>query len=452
MSNLDLATITASRTVALMQSRDMSPVELTSDLLERIDEVNPTLNAVVTVDRDRVLADAHAAEKKYRDNTSKSLEGLPLTIKDTIDTAGIRTTAGSRLLALNVPTVNSPAVDRLVGAGAIILAKTNTPEFAMTFSTDNDLFGRTANPAQPHASPGGSSGGEAAVIAAQGSLAGLGSDLAGSIRIPAAFCGVYGFRPTVGRVPSTGHIPALPDPLGPLSVIGPMARAVEDIDLLMSALASDWSRPDTGIGATPRLKVGILAGLRDIPIDSSIRDAIDEAARVLGHEISTESISIPSLDELIEVWNQLWAALGGAKGLLSNYVTADDYSALSPALRRQIESSPEGNPELVAHIWRRIGVLRQNVLAEMRPFAAIICPVAAGPATDRPGQWDIDGVHIRGLRGFAYSYIWSLLGCPALSMPFQGSNIQIVGTPGDDEVIISIASTIENRQIGDSEP
>ncbi len=236
----DVIRLSAVALKGLLEGREVSPVEVIDAYLERIEEVNPRINAVVTLRAAEAREEAKQAEVAIREGGSGRLLGIPFTVKDTIETAGVRTTAGSNSLRDYVPTVDAPVVALMRQEGAILLGKTNAPEFAMTYSTDNDLFGRTKNPWSLDLTPGGSSGGEAAIIAAGGSPLGLGTDLGGSIRVPAAFCRVAGLRPSLDRLPQAGQIPVLSGPLNSLSVIGPMARYAEDLDLLMSILSSSW--------------------------------------------------------------------------------------------------------------------------------------------------------------------------------------------------------------------
>jgi Asp-tRNA(Asn)/Glu-tRNA(Gln) amidotransferase A subunit family amidase len=224
----DLTMKSATELVALIRARAVSPVEIVAAHLRRIEEFNPALNAIVTL-ADGALDQARACEaERGRGADIGPLHGLPLTVKDTIDTAGLRTTAGSRILEQHVPASDASSVARLKAAGAIILGKTNVPEMAIPYECDNPVFGRTNNPCDFQMTSGGSSGGEAAAIAACLSPAGLGSDLSGSIRVPAHFCGIAGLKPTAGRVPMDGHTPAVSGVVSLGAGIGPMARRVED--------------------------------------------------------------------------------------------------------------------------------------------------------------------------------------------------------------------------------
>src|ERR1044072_6323082 len=188
----------------MIRQREVSPVQVVEAHLERIGRINPELNAIVTLAPD-VVERARAAEAALlRRDEVGLLHGVPVTIKDTIDTAGLRTTSGSMIRIDYVPKTDAPAVARLKAAGAIVLGKTNAAEMAMDYTADNLVFGRSNHPLNPELTPGGSSGGEAVAIATGMSPGGLGSDLAGSVRIPAHFCGIRGLKPTTGRVPGEG--------------------------------------------------------------------------------------------------------------------------------------------------------------------------------------------------------------------------------------------------------
>src|SRR3989449_2189958 len=233
----DLIAHSATRLAELIRTRVVSPVEVVEAHLRSIESLNPALNAIVTPARDLLECARKAEEVLMQGNDVGPLHGVPVTIKDTIETAGIRTTSGSRIRENFVPEKDATVVARLKAAGAIILGKTNTPELAIPYETDNPVFGRTNNPYDVERTAGGSSGGEAAAIAACLSPAGIGSDLSGSVRVPAHFCGIVGLKPTGGRVPTDGHVPPVTGPFTLGACIGPMARTVADIRLLFGVIA-----------------------------------------------------------------------------------------------------------------------------------------------------------------------------------------------------------------------
>ncbi len=243
---------------ALIRARTVSPVEVARVHLDRIARLNSVLNAFVDCQPEVVLAQARKAEKAVLQGDSLgSLHGVPLSIKSSIDVAGHRCEAGTRLRAGYIANDDAPLVARLRAAGAVILGVTNAPELLMAWETDNLLYGRTNNPWDLTRTAGGSSGGEAAAIAAGLSAGGVGSDGGGSIREPAHFCGICGLKPTPGRIPSTGHFPKAGGPFALLGVVGPMARTVDDLRILFEAMAGaddgdPCSAPVFGATESPR--------------------------------------------------------------------------------------------------------------------------------------------------------------------------------------------------------
>src|SRR5258705_2995760 len=232
----DLVTKSLTQLAKLIRSRSVSPVEILEAHLDQISRLNPGLNAIVNVAPDLMDRAQLAEAAVLRGENPGSLHGVPVTVKDTIETQGLVTTSGSVMRADFIPQHDAPAVARLKAAGAIILGKTNSAEMAMDYTADNPVFGRTNHPQNPLLTPGGSSGGEAVAIATCMSPAGLGSDLAGSIRIPAHFCGIAGLKPTTGLIPGEGQFPTSTGPYSLGAVIGPMARSVTDLRVLYNVL------------------------------------------------------------------------------------------------------------------------------------------------------------------------------------------------------------------------
>ena len=237
MADRELTRYSLIEVAALISRKEASPFEVVNAYLKRIDRINGQLNAIVTVAPDVLEQARHAEALMASGGAMGPLHGVPLTIKDTIATAGIRTTSGSRVRKDFIPTTDATAVARLKAAGAIILGKTNTPEMAIPYETENPIFGRTNNPYDEQLTSGGSSGGEAAAIAAGLSPGGVGSDLSGSVRVPAHFCGIVGLKPTSGRIPMDGHVPHPGGTLALAACLGPMARTVADVSLLFRVLA-----------------------------------------------------------------------------------------------------------------------------------------------------------------------------------------------------------------------
>src|SRR5947208_11740705 len=239
----DLTFLPAVQMAEQIRHRKISPVELVEAHLRKIKKLNPVLNAFVQVDAEGAFRQAREAEVAVRRGAKLgALHGVPVSIKSSIEVAGFRCEAGTKLRQGTVASQDAPLVSRLRDAGAIILGTTNTPELLMAWETDNLLYGRTNNPWDLTRTPGGSSGGEAAAIASGMSAAGVGSDGGGSIRVPSHFSGICGLKPTPGRIPSTGHFPVSAGPFALLGVVGPMARTVADVQLLFEVL----SGPDDG--------------------------------------------------------------------------------------------------------------------------------------------------------------------------------------------------------------
>jgi len=274
-----------------IREKKLSPVELADAHLAKIERLNPKLNAFVHVDAERVRLEARAAEAAAMSGKALGpLHGVPISIKSSLDVAGLRCESGTRLRAGHVATQDAPLVARLRHAGAIVLGVTNTPELLMAWETDNLLYGRTNSQWDLARTPGGSSGGEASAIAAGMSAGGVGSDGGGSIRVPAHFSGICGLKPTPGRIPATGHFPAAGGPAALLGVVGPMTRTVADLKALFEAMQG----PDDGDPcAAPvplrwpsddevmKLRVGYFEDDGRTPVTTETRAAVRTAAEAL---------------------------------------------------------------------------------------------------------------------------------------------------------------------------
>src|SRR5947209_4707966 len=295
----------------MIRARAVSPVEVVEAHLRRIESLNPKLNAVVTHASNAIDLAREAEGKVVRGEGLGALLGVPLTVKDTIETRGMRTTGGSKLRAGHVPRADAAAVVRLRAAGAIILGKTNTSELALEYNADNPVFGRTNNPYDETRTPGGSSGGCAAAVAACMTAGSLGSDLTGSVRVPAHFCGVVGFRPTAGRVPSVGHFPPVAGPYSLGASLGPLARTVEDTNALYDVLAGR-----AAVEGAAALRVEELCGLRAAfftddgvaPVTDETRDAVVRAADALkGAGLIAVDGGPPGFESATDIWLSLFS-------------------------------------------------------------------------------------------------------------------------------------------------
>ena len=280
-----------------IRTRQVSSVELTGHMLQRIDALNPKLNALVTLTAGAAMDRARQADEALaRGEWWGPFHGVPCTIKDTFETAGVRTTAGA--LPDHLPEQDAPVVERLKAAGAVILGKTNIPPLAADWQSFNGIFGTTNNPWDPARTPGGSSGGEAAAIAAGLSFLGLGSDIGGSIRVPAHFCGVYGHKPTLGVVSLRGHIPPPPglppQPLamgvGNLPVAGPLARSASDLRAALQVIGGPdshdsvawrWSLPHPRRSRLRDYHIGYVLDDPLCPVSAPVKKLLAEAVEAL---------------------------------------------------------------------------------------------------------------------------------------------------------------------------
>jgi amidase len=318
----DIAFRPAVELARAIRQREIGCRELLDHYLARIERLNTRVNAVVTLDSERARRRAEAADAALaRGDTWGPLHGLPMTIKDSLETAGIRTTSGAPELAEHVPAVDAPAVARLVAAGAIVFGKTNLPTYASDAQTYNPIFGTTNNPWDAARTPGGSSGGSAAAMAAGLSALELGSDIGGSIRNPSHYCGVYGHKPTYGIVPTRGHIPGPPGALleVDLGVVGPLARAADDLGLALDVLAGPL--PDRALAWRLALPQPRRDALRDYrvaawlddpacPVDTAVRERLEAAVAQLRRAgVRVDERARPDFDlaEAFETYGQmLW--------------------------------------------------------------------------------------------------------------------------------------------------
>ncbi len=314
--SLEIIYSDATRLAELIRTREVSPVEVVQAHLDRIEAVNPKINAIVTIAAGALAAARTAEAAVLAGEDLGPLHGVPITVKDSIDTAGVLTQRGSPIFKGRVPDTDAVSVTRVKTAGAILLAKTNLPEFSYWIESDNLLTGRTNNPWHLERTPGGSSGGESAAIAAGLSPLGLGTDLAISVRGPAAQTGITSLKPTHGRVPMTGVWPRVPRRNWHL---GPMAHSVRDIALAYSLLsgpdgadgfASSTVEFDAGIGSSPDrpLRVGWLVEPGFGPIDPEVAAIVQSAAEALGGAgVVVEPVRIAALehDFALDVFNKL---------------------------------------------------------------------------------------------------------------------------------------------------
>jgi Asp-tRNA(Asn)/Glu-tRNA(Gln) amidotransferase A subunit family amidase len=460
----DLTFLPVVEMAAQIGKRKISPVELVEAHLAQIEKLNPRLNAFVQIDADRARRAAQDAEDAVqREERLGPLHGVPISIKSSISVAGLRCEAGTRLRTRFVVQEDAPLVTRLKHAGAIILGTTNTPELLMAWETDNRLYGRTNSPWDLDRTPGGSSGGEAAAIAAGMSAAGVGSDGGGSIRVPAHFSGICGLKPTPGRIPSTGHYPTSAGPFALLGVVGPMARTVADLQILFEVMQGH-DDGDTCAAPVPlrwpdddelrEIKIGWFEDDGRTPVTPETRAAIRAAAEALRDAgFQVERFQPEGLEEARRLWHKFFVVAGG---MLLRPMFADRESDLSPILKQFLDWSavePAHTGRTLLDAWVRRDAARASFFAQMRRYPILLCPAAAIPAF-RHGErsWQIEGKTVHYLDAWSYAEFFNLLGNPAAVVPVSHSveglpiGVQIVGRPWEEEQVLSVAAALEKQR------
>ncbi len=459
----ELTFLSAASMAQQIREKKISPVDLAEAHLAKIARLNPNVNAFVHVDSDRVRSEARGAETAVMSGeTLGTLHGVPISIKSSLEVAGLRCESGTRLRAAHVATEDAPLVARLRQAGAIILGVTNTPELLMAWETDNLLYGRTNNPWDLERTAGGSSGGEAAAIAAGMSAGGVGSDGGGSIRVPAHFSGICGLKPTPGRVPATGHFPPSGGPFALIGVVGPMARTVGDVKALFEIMQGPddddacaapvplrWPTEDE----TKQLRVGYFEDDGRTPVTSETRAAVRTAAKALRDAgFQVEPFRPEGLEEARVLWRKFFVTAGG---MLIRPMFHGRERELSPVLQQFLEWSaaePLLTGETLLEAWIGRDVLRARFLKQMRKYPILLCPVAAIPAF-RHGErsWTIEDKIVDYLDAWSYTEWFNLLGNPAAVVPVSHSaeglpiGVQIVGQPWEEEQVLMVAAALEGE-------
>jgi Asp-tRNA(Asn)/Glu-tRNA(Gln) amidotransferase A subunit family amidase len=417
--------------VSLVRDGVVSPLELVDAHLEQIARRNPELNAFVEVFDEQAR---HEAGALLRGDWRGMLHGIPITVKDSFEIAGQPTRAGS-LSSPDTPAMqDSPVVDRLRSAGAVILGRTNTSELLSDYECDNPITGRTNNPWDLHRTPGGSSGGEAAAIAAFCSPGGIASDGGGSIRIPAHFCGIAGLKPTPGRIPATGHFPRLGYPAGLVTTVGPMARTVKDLRLLFSVLAGHDQEDQFSVPMPlrqPRLsavRIGVWERFYNVPVQEEVAQVLSRAAGML----DAQGFIVDGFEPVgLERAPNVWAFLFGQWGASPASFTGE---------------------QVLANLAER-DRLRVSLLRQMGEAAAIVMPVC-GITAPRHGErkWPAEDREIGVFQMAMPAVIANVLGLPALTLPIAVSTeglpvgIQLVGRPYEDELLMEIALRLEEAR------
>ncbi len=477
----DLHVRTAGELARIIRDREASAEEVLEAHLRRIGTHDEPLNALVTLDEDGARRRAREADDALsRGNVQGPLHGVPVTIKDCYETAGIRTTSGFPPLKEHVPAEDATVVARLRDAGAIVMGKTNLSVLATDWQTDNPVFGRTNNPWDRTRTPGGSSGGSAAAVAAGLSPLDVGSDIGGSIRVPAHFCGIYGLKPTEHRVPSTGHIPdwRIPGKTSTgnarhMGVYGPLARSVPDLRLSFSLLAGpDGRQPDVPplpvaaeSPAPPvrELRIAWTDRFGDAAVSSDTLGMLEQVVTALERQGASVERIEPRIDydSLWRSWGEVVGAeVGGSMPfLLRNMVRLQflfmrDRSPIRKGILRGFRFTMR---ELAQALERRDDIARSHDDALQR-FDAWLCPVTVGPAFThrKPGTpIEVDDRRVPYFLAVGgYTTPFNLSGHPSVVLPAGRSaeglpiGVQIVGHRWMDERLLAVAASLD-EVIGD---
>jgi aspartyl-tRNA(Asn)/glutamyl-tRNA(Gln) amidotransferase subunit A len=460
MASDELCWLPATELAGLIRKKRVSPVEVVDAVLARIERLNPTLNAFVTVTADAARRAARAAERAVTARRSRlpPLHGVPFSVKDLVATAGVGTTFGTPLYRDNVPTEDAPMVARLKAAGAIMVGKTNTPTFGWLGATHNLLGPPTRNPWKLDRTPGGSSGGASAAVAGGLGPVGVGTDGGGSIRIPASFAGVFGHKPSFGRIPV--HPPSA---AWSLSHIGPLTRTVADSALVLQVTAGPDERDG---GSLPADRVdyvrAIQQGLRGLrlayaedlgfveALDPEVRTATARSARVFraaGARVDTVKVRWPSPRD---AWYHIFC--GGIAARLAPH--ADRRQEIEPGLLRIVDEILQQGPTRYVEAWFERLAWQAHPRTLFEKYDLLLTPTVACPpfpvGLDHPR--DVAGRTVASYSWTPFTFPFNLTGQPAASVPCGFTHdglpigLQIVGRRFDDATVLRAAAAFERER------
>lgn len=460
MASDELCWLSATELAALIRRRKVSPVEVIEGVLDRIARLNARLTAYVTVTADEARRAARAAERALgrRRATLGPLHGVPFSVKDLVVTKGVRTTFGTRLFADHVPTEDAPMVARLKAAGAIMVGKTNTPTLGWLGATHNLLFGATRNPWRLDRTPGGSSGGASAAVAAGLAPIAVGTDGGGSIRIPASFAGIFGHKPSYGRIPTYP-----PSGAWSLSHIGPMTRTVADAALVMQVCAGPderdpYSLPRDGVdyvrairGGVKGLRVAYAEDLGNLTaVDPEVRQAAARAARAFREFGCRVEVVAPRWPSPSDCWYEIFC--GGLSTKLLPYRDRPD--DIEPGLYAMMGATAAHPPSRYVQAWFDRLAWWQHPRAFFDRYDLLLTPTVACPpfalGLDHPGE--VAGKAVTPYGWIPYTYPFNLTGQPAASVPCGFTRdglpigLQIVGRRFDDATVLRAAAAFERAR------
>lgn len=471
---------TATEMLAALREREVSAVELLDLHLKRIERYNPALNAVIIKDYDRARAAAHAADAARAAGEDGALLGLPLTIKDAIDVQGLPTVCGATERVDAIAVQDAAIVASVRAAGAVIMGKTNVPPYAGDYQVDNPVFGRTNNPWNLERIPGGSSGGSAAVVSAGLSPLEFGSDIGGSIRFPAAWCGIYGHRPSIGIIPVSGHFPGstLPNPTFHLNTLGPFARSIEDLEMAFDLVAGPEPGEEVGwrLEIPPArhyrlsdFRVGIFPGADWRPVDVEVTEKIESLAAMLRSAGATVGEAAPEGYGDGKAYHALFQRIIG--GLGGSRLTEDERQERAATFRNS--NDPFGADRAAGILASAADYInwhteRQRYRVAWRrlfqDWDVVIAPQVIVPAPPHSTDLfenrtiEVNGKHVSARSVIYFSALPILTGLPASTVPLGLSKaglpigIQAIGPYLEDRTAIRFAGLVADEIGGYQRP
>ena len=462
-----------------IKQREVSSLEVLESFLAQVEKVNPTINAIVALDIERAKEKAIEADNKINLKSKLGpLHGLPMTIKDAFEVEGIVSTGGNPAWKDNIPKRNAEAVQRLVDAGAIIFGKTNVPFLSSDLQSFNKIYGTTNNPWDLERTPGGSSGGSAAALAAGMTPLELGSDIGGSIRVPAHFCGLYGHKPSYNIISEVGHMPPPPGSIltgNGLSVAGPLARSPEDLEIALDVLVSAQEQdsqawkvklPKARTKKIKELKIAVWPDEPYAEADNEITNLIKETAEDLKHAgAKVETVDLPiSFEEIDKIYSLLLNPLmlaGSPKATfetlakLNESLDPNDVSELAKVARGSVLKHAD---------WVLVNAMRQNMRQKWREFFnkfdVILCPTCITPAFKHnhnpvhERKLTINGKDDEYLRATLWAGPAVSAGLPSTNVPIGMSSnnlpisMQITGPYLEDKTCLEVAKVVRNLRGG----
>lgn len=428
----------------LVASRGASARELLDAHFREIDRANPAVNAFVRLFEEQARAEASSPRPGV-------LSGVPVSVKDSFDVAGFPTYCGSKLRLEHRAGADAACVAKLRAAGAIIIGKTNTPEFLANYETDNWITGRTNHPHDPALTPGGSSGGESAAISAFFSAGGVGSDGGGSIRWPAHCCGIAGLKPTPGVVSAAGHYPVISNPAGMMGVAGPMARTVGDVKLLFDVLRG-YDPQDPYAAPVPPMppnldgiRVGVWPQFYKTPVQAECADAVARAAKALANAgFIVDEFEPRGLERAPNLWAFLFTELSApfTRELIDGRRELTHWTGTE--FLDAIEGRPEPSGRKVVEVLSARDAMRASLLRQMQEVPVILTAAAGMTAfRHRQRRFQTPAKEI-GLFEGTFPLVWAnLLGLPALVLPAGEAGVQLVGAPYSEDLLLALGERLE---------